>query len=198
MSRLVDFYSGQGTDAEGRSLDELLSWRDGRLEAVHDFIQWLFPLAEPSRFNPDAPLLTEEDVGAFRADPLLRDNLQRSFERLLTFLGLGRDPDGRIVEGPNFRSRATDVWAARNHNWLRITRILRSLRLLGLEDQASTSACKRCTAAGISPSPRTPSATGPRRLQGCRSTAEGRLGRWVLGRPHGRGIPGGSAGLWGR
>lgn len=29
-----------------------------------------------------------------------------------------------------------DVWAMPNHNWLRITRILRSLTLLGMEGQA--------------------------------------------------------------
>jgi len=31
-------------------------------------------------------------------------------------------------------ARAPDVWSIPNHNWLRVTRILRSLRLLGLED----------------------------------------------------------------
>src|SRR5262245_5587601 len=65
VSRLLDFYRGEGTDAEGRRLDDILAWRDGRLEAVHDFIQWLFPLPEPSRFNPDAPLLTPHDIAAF-------------------------------------------------------------------------------------------------------------------------------------
>jgi Opioid growth factor receptor (OGFr) conserved region len=136
MSRLLNFYDGTGTDAEGRRLEEIWSWDDGELEAVHDFIQWLFPLPEPSRFNPDAPLLTEEDSTAFRGDERLRANLRRSFERILAFLGLALSADGKVVEGPNFAGRAPDVWAYPNHNWLRITRILRSLRLLGLEDAA--------------------------------------------------------------
>jgi Opioid growth factor receptor (OGFr) conserved region len=136
MSRLLNFYDGTGTDAEGRRLEEVWSWNDGELEAVHDFIQWLFPLPEPSRFNPDAPLLTERDIAAFRTDETLRANLRRSFERILTFLGLVLSADGKVVEGPNFSGRAREVWAYPNHNWLRITRILRSLRLLGLEDEA--------------------------------------------------------------
>ncbi|HEX5269118.1 MAG TPA: opioid growth factor receptor-related protein [Gemmataceae bacterium] len=136
MSQLVEFYRGTGTDCEGRRLDEILKWGDGRLEAVHDFIQWLFPLPEPSRFNPDAPLLTEEDVAAFRRDPALRANLRRSFECILTFLGLAETAGGEVVEGPTFSSRAGDVWDYPNHNWLRITRILRSLSLLGLGDEA--------------------------------------------------------------
>ena len=134
MSRLLSFY--RGTDAEGRRLEEIWSWDDGELEAVHDFIQWLFPLPEPSRFNPDAPLLTETDIAAFRGDEQLRANLRRSFERILTFLGLALSEDGKVVEGPNFARRARDLWAYPNHNWLRVTRILRSLRLLGLEDEA--------------------------------------------------------------
>jgi hypothetical protein len=136
MSRLLDFYRGEGTDAEGRRLDDILAWRDNMLEAVHDFIQWLFPLPEPSRFNPDAPLLAPEDIAAFRQDPALRANLRRSFQRILTFLGLAETDGGEVVEGPNFAQRAPDVWDYPNHNWLRITRILRSLHLLGLDAEA--------------------------------------------------------------
>lgn len=136
MSRLVDFYSGKGNDSEGRRLLDILSWDDYDLEQVHDFIQWLFPLPEASRFNTDAPLLTPEDIAAFRADEQLRANLEQSFTRILTFLGLARDESGKVMLGPNFASREPDVWASPNHNWLRITRILRSLTLLGLADQA--------------------------------------------------------------
>ncbi len=136
MSRLVDFYHGQAADAEGRHLQDLWEWDDDQLEAVHDFIQWLFPLPEPSRFNPDAPLLTDEDRAAFKADPQLRANLLKSFTRILHFFGLSLTDDGRVAEGPNFTARAPGVWASPNHNWLRITRVLRSLSLLGLETQA--------------------------------------------------------------
>jgi Opioid growth factor receptor (OGFr) conserved region len=135
MSRLVDFYRGQGTDSEGRLLGDVWGWGDDELEAVHDFIQWLFPLPEPSGYNPNAPLLSAEDVAAFRSDPLLQANLHKSFERILTFLGLSL-VDGTVREGPNFTDRSADVWLAPNHNWLRITRILRSLHLLGLEADA--------------------------------------------------------------
>src|SRR5579884_3099361 len=127
MSPLINFYRGTAPDSEGRMLQEIWAWSDQELEAVHDFIQWLFPLPEPSRFNPDAPLLTPEDVAAFRTDDRLRANLRRSFERILTFPGLAETPGGQVVEGPNFAARTPDVWSVPNHNWLRVTRILRSL-----------------------------------------------------------------------
>lgn len=136
MSRLLDFYRGQGTDSEGRSLEEILAWDDDNLEAVHDFIQWLFPLPEPSQYNPDAPLLSNADIAASRGDPLIRSNLLRSFGRTLSFLGFSLGEDGKLVEAENFPARAREVWAAPNHNWLRITRILRCLTLLGMEAQA--------------------------------------------------------------
>ena len=136
MSPLLDFYLGNGADTEGRRLVEICQWDDDQLEEVHDFVQWLFPLPEPSQFNPDAPLLSQEDIAAFRSDPALRRNLLISFERILRFLGLSEEKDGSIVADANFAVRAPDVWLAPNHNWLRITRILRSLGLLGCRTQA--------------------------------------------------------------
>ena len=136
MTHLLDFYRGEATDTEGRRLDDILGWSDDMLEEVHDFVQWLFPLPEPSRFNADAPLLTEADIAGFRSDPLLQANVQKSFLRFLAFLGLAMAADGTVAEGPNFPARVADVWSYPNHNWLRITRLLRCLGLLGLEDEA--------------------------------------------------------------
>jgi hypothetical protein len=131
MSRLLDFYRGSGTDAEGRTLTALWDLTDDEMEEIHDFIQWLFPLREPSRYNPDAPLLGDDDVASFRADPRLRENLTRSFRRFLAFLGLVYE-DGRVGKGADF-GRKRGVFAHPNHNWLRITRVLASTRALGLE-----------------------------------------------------------------
>ena len=134
MSKLTEFYRGTGTDSEGRSLADVWAFSDNELEAIHDFIQWLFPLVESSRFNPDAPLLTVADIDEFRADSRLRAHLGRSLDVFLGFLGL-REEEGRVTKAPDFESKA-DVWRFANHNWLRITRVLTSTRLLGLEDRS--------------------------------------------------------------
>ena len=137
MSRLVDFYRGQATDTERRHLEDIWTWDDEELEFVHDYIQWLFPLPDASAFNPDAPILTgDDDIAEFAADPQLRANLAKSFERLLRFFGLTLDASGAVIEADNFASRSADIWEAPNHNWLRMTRILRSLTLLGLSSSA--------------------------------------------------------------
>jgi len=134
MSRLIEFYRGLAPDTEGRMLADFWVYSDDEMEDVHDFIQWMFPLQEPSGFNPDAPLLTEADIQAFRADPALRDSLRRSFGRFLAFLGLAIE-GGRVVEASDYGTKG-NVWRYANHNWLRISRVLASLRILGLEDES--------------------------------------------------------------
>ena len=134
-SAIVRFYQGEGADDRGRTLDTILSWDDGRLEAVHDYIQWFFPLDEPSRFNPSAPLLTAHDRAAFR-DPELAANLRRALDRMLAFYGFTLDPSPppRIKRSSRWSERSA-VWLhAGNHNLLRLTRIIRSLALLGQAD----------------------------------------------------------------
>src|SRR5471030_411942 len=135
MSLLLDFYRGLGTDTEGRFLKDILAWHDNDFEEGHAVLQWLFPTPEPTKFNSEAPLLTENDIAAFKSDPLLQTSLMKSFERILGFLGLALS-EGKVVDGQNFTARVADVWASPNHNWLRISRILRSMKLLGMAAQA--------------------------------------------------------------
>ena len=131
---VVSFYRGDRPDAEGRFLAEIWAWDDEALEAVHDYIQWLFPLEEPSGVNPRAPLVSAAARAAFATDADLVARLGRSFERMLAFYGLERAPaadGGGIRPGPAFGVRRR-VWLQPfNHNFLRLTRILTSLRILG-------------------------------------------------------------------
>jgi hypothetical protein len=133
MSHLIEFYQGNDTDHQGRSLTQIRQFNDDEMESIHDFIQWMFPLQEPSRFNPDAPLLTTADIAEFRSSPQLRAELLRSLDRFLTFLGLERHSD-EITPGTRYSVRS-QILNTPNHNWLRITRVLHCLRLLGLESE---------------------------------------------------------------
>ena len=90
------------------------------MEYYHDFIQWMFPLREPSRYNPGAPVLTDDDVRAFHDRPELRENLRRSFAAFLRFLGL-EYVDGTVRATGSLRPKVFEI---PNHNWLRITRVL--------------------------------------------------------------------------
>jgi Opioid growth factor receptor (OGFr) conserved region len=136
---LLRYYSGEGCDGGGRSLAEVQGWPDGSLERVHDFIQWMFPLGERSAFNPDAPVLDGTAMAQFLSSPKLRAALHVSFARMLDFYGLEirESPSMRIIPSAAFRRRSSEWVTPRNHNYLRITRILKSLSILGLKEEAN-------------------------------------------------------------
>ena len=138
-SPILGFYAGESPDDCGRYLAEIPQWPDERLEAVHDYIQWLFPLREPSNFNPEAPVLDAKTIRQFRSRVELKENLRTSFLRMLKFYGLEMtaDPTPKIARAGNFEQRSRNWLSPMNHNHLRITRIIKSLRLLGLEAEAS-------------------------------------------------------------
>lgn len=113
MSAVVDFLNGQGVDGRGRTLAQVLAFDDAALERHHDFIQWLFPLPEPSGAVPESPVLSPEDVAAIRSSEGAQAALAASSRRMLDFY------------------RGNEIWRGpADHNHLRITRIIRSLRLL--------------------------------------------------------------------
>ncbi|KAK8131113.1 hypothetical protein PG984_007551 [Apiospora sp. TS-2023a] len=148
MQRLVDFYdpATKGTDVGGRTLDQILAWRDTRLESQHDFIQILFPLPEGSIFNEWAPVVDEETFLYLRQDSTgFKRTMRRVLTRMLAFYGFDiawdQNASGSWVVAVTVRAGAENDcfprWVRRmDHNHLRISRILRCLRVLGLEDEA--------------------------------------------------------------
>lgn len=107
------FLSGIGRDSRGRLAADVLCFSNEQLEEVHDYIQWLFPLPTRSAAQPAAPVLTQAEIDAIRADPRALDTLQKATERMLQFY---KDTNGWLT--------------SHDHNHLRITRIIHSLRLL--------------------------------------------------------------------
>jgi hypothetical protein len=134
-SRIIGFYNGTESDHRGRCLREIQEWPDDQLESVHDYIQWLFPLPEPSGFNIAAPVLIRESIRDFLARPDLQENLRVSFLRLMNFYGL-EACSGKVTRAPNFAAKATGWLSPGNHNHLQITRILRCLTVLGMKTEA--------------------------------------------------------------
>lgn len=142
---ILDFYRGEPLP-NGRRLVDIWDWNFDQLEDAHDYIQWMFPLDTPSEANPGAPFITEEASRAFEWDDVLRDRLQKSLAVMLRFYGLERlvlpDDKVMIIRAVSFADRR-GIWLwPNNHNHLRLTRIIRSLRLLGLKkDAQALAAC---------------------------------------------------------
>lgn len=155
-------------DAAGRTHAQILTYNNAKLEQRHDYIQYLFPLPEPSPFNPSAPVITKEVRRAFLERKELGLQLLSGFKLMLHFYGeqanLQKGFSGRagpvaltnplhpgleheldmenqrlrIIPSPdrNF-SAVSKNWRKKfDHNHLRITRIIRCLRVLGQEPVA--------------------------------------------------------------
>lgn len=120
-NKLFDFYCGNATGPRNLTLDEILTLSHGQFEDSHNFIQWLFPLPEPSKHNKDAPLLDDETITAMKENETCQANLKRAFLYFEKFL-----------------QETKEVWVTpKNHNFLRITRAIRSLKLLNLSHLAN-------------------------------------------------------------
>jgi len=134
---IISFYRGERPDSSGRYVEDIWVFSYEQLETVHDFIQWLFPLPVRSAYNPDAPLLTQKTISAFLGNESLRGKLIRSLELMLVFYGfeLVRDAHGSllILRSAEFAKRSRQWLSPNNHNHLRLSRIMESARLLGLE-----------------------------------------------------------------
>lgn len=132
-------------DSQGRSLDDVLAFSDNQISRYHDFIQYLFPLPEESMVNYRAPLITKEVYEAFRQRKELRLELRKALQRMLDFYGFtistedsgGGKKNNQIVLLPNFKEKSKHSWRTSiDHNHLRITRIIRCLRVLSCEKEA--------------------------------------------------------------
>lgn len=110
---VVQFLNGTGRDHRGRSLEDILAWPDDQLEIRHDYIQWLFPLSQPSAAVPGSPVLGAADIEAIRRDAAAQQNLLRALDRMRLFY-----------------AQTTHWLTPNNHNHLRITRIISSLHKL--------------------------------------------------------------------
>lgn len=133
--RLIAFYQGEDSDHQGRTIEDIWALPPFWLEHTHDYIQWLFPIPEASRFNAFAPTLTPTLQTAFEQYTSLRHRQQRSLDVMLDFFGLSRE--GTAITAQPTLSISSQIWLkAGGHNHLRITRIIRSLALCSQQDLA--------------------------------------------------------------
>ena len=114
------FLELKSADHRNRTLRDIWAFSDTHIEYTHDFIQLVFPLNKPSKSNFHGLYLNSDSmVEEIRANQIAKDNLVKSSEWFLSFLS------------------RNDQWQNRyNHNQLRITRMIESLRLLVSDDQA--------------------------------------------------------------
>ena len=119
MTDVLNFLEEKSGDHQKRMISEIWGWPDDAWECEHDFIQWLFPLNEKSMSVPNAPVIREPEISWIRESETAQIALRRSADRYKIFLA------------------GEKCWKlSYNHNHLRITRVIKSLRLLSGDDEA--------------------------------------------------------------
>ena len=115
---IVDFLNG-GVDHQGRTHAFILEQGDQWLEDTHDYIQWLFPLDELSGSKRASPVLDDEAIILIQSSDKAKQSIRLAASRMRKFW------------------MRNQHWVTRyNHNHLRITRAIKSLRLLVSDDDA--------------------------------------------------------------
>ncbi len=62
ISEIEKFYMEDCPNTAGYTLEYILGQSDSWLEQKHDYIQWLFPTAKSSCFNPKAPVISQKSA----------------------------------------------------------------------------------------------------------------------------------------
>lgn len=116
---LCDFLENKTSNFDGVTLHQIWKMNDAQIESKHTFIQWIFPTTEPSSAVPGSPYLNDEQVLKIRKSRLAKQNLSKSADWYFDFL-----------------ERNSHWRKPHDHNHLRITRTLKSLRVLNGDDEA--------------------------------------------------------------
>ncbi|KAK6184198.1 hypothetical protein SNE40_006712 [Patella caerulea] len=127
----MEFYKNQiYSRPDGDKIDDIHKkwWGNfGLLEGHHGYIQWLFPIRE-SGMNYHAQELQLHEIKAIVQDKKAHARVLKSYEMMLDFYGMKiiDEKTGEIGRGDNWQSQFAHLNRSM-HNYLRITRILKSL-----------------------------------------------------------------------
>ena len=117
----VNFLTNNEPDFKNRFLKDIWNFSDEDIEYTHDFIQLLFPLNEKSSAISNGIYLhSNEAILSIKANKLATENIVKSSKWFLLFL-----------------ARNSHWKRKHDHNYLRITRIIKSLRLLVSDQEAN-------------------------------------------------------------
>ena len=117
-----NFLHNKEPDFKGRTIQDIWNFSDEQIEHTHDFIQLLFPLNEnSSAVFHEYYLDTPSSIDAIKSNTLAKESVLKSSKWFLGFLDRNR----------HWRRR-------QDHNYLRITRIIKSLRLLVSDQEADS------------------------------------------------------------
>jgi len=114
---ITDFYLGNGTDSDGKSIHDYLN--NDNLDSGRAYVPWVFPSTESSSAYPDVPLLNQELVESIKNNTQFIEMVKKVVNHYLKFLSV-----------------YTGWLNSANHHHHRITRMIKFLSLIELKEEA--------------------------------------------------------------
>ena len=114
------FLLNESCDDKGRMLSDIYKFSDREIEATHDFIQIVFPLAEPSFWSSNKYFIeSQKQIDSLSKNKKVREAILQSASWYISFL------------------KRNNHWKnVNNHNLKRITRMIKSVRLIAGDIEA--------------------------------------------------------------
>lgn len=108
------FLLNKAPDHKERMLSDIYKFSDNEIEATHDFIQIMFPLAEPSLWSSNKYFIeTQNEIDSLSKNKNVKKSILKSASWYISFL------------------KRNNHWKHNNnHNLKRITRMIKSVRLI--------------------------------------------------------------------
>ena len=108
------FLLNESCDHKGRMLSDIYKFSDNEIEATHDFIQLIFPLAEPSFWSSNKYFIeSQQQIDSLSKNKNVKEAILQSASWYISFL------------------KRNNHWKNVNdHNLKRITRMIKSVRLI--------------------------------------------------------------------
>ena len=135
--KIIQFYKGNIKSISGYFFDDILKFSDLQLETKHDFIQSLFPLFEKGM--ADSYLLNKKAIKIFKENKKLKIKVLSSLLLMINFYGYEfiykeKTPiDIKRIKPIKRILNNTIIGLYSSNNYLRITRIIKFLKLIDLD-----------------------------------------------------------------
>ncbi|EQC45404.1 opioid growth factor receptor-related protein [Bacteriovorax sp. Seq25_V] len=138
MSALLEFYTNRKSNPDGLFLKDIWNFSDWELENRHQYIQWLFPLEMKSNHNDTSLVVSADEVREALSSRDFQENLFHSLQLMEDFWGFKVKHKYHPESSPTMKKDyiAKNWVTLYNHNYIRITRVLHSLKIFGLEEEA--------------------------------------------------------------
>ena len=151
-SDIIKFYLNifSANNKNNYYFSDIISWDDYNLETKDDYMCWLFPQQDEKYFKDNT--FNQVDIKEFKDNIAIRTNIVKATQRMMLFYGFAiKDENVEEVLPLNRREKGMTIGLFSSRNYDRITRILKFLVLVDMEQLSALFLLGLCNAISTNP-----------------------------------------------